>query len=56
MERYAIEQRLKRVESENAQLAQINSRPERLEREHLLIRSPSPVVALAARVWGLSEG
>ena len=56
MERYEIEQRLQRLESENAQLAQINSRPERFEREHLLIRSPSPVVALAARVWGLSEG
>ena len=56
VERYEIEQRLQRLESENAQLAQINSRPERFEREHLLIRSPSPVVALAARVWGLSEG
>ena len=35
VERYAIEQRLQRLESENAQLAQINSRLERFEREHL---------------------
>ena len=35
VERYEIEQRLQRLESENARLAQINSRLERFEREHL---------------------
>jgi fibronectin type 3 domain-containing protein len=42
VERYAIEQRLKRLESENARLAQINSRLERFEREHLSGSTPPP--------------
>ena len=42
MERYEIEQRLQRLESENARLAQINSRLERFEREHLSGSIPPP--------------
>jgi hypothetical protein len=42
VERYAIEQRLQRLESENARLAQINSRLERFEREHLSGSTPPP--------------
>ncbi len=41
MERYAIEQRLKRLESEIARLALINSRLERFEPEHLSCSSPT---------------
>ena len=40
VERYEIEQRLQRLESENARLAQINSRLERFEREHLSGSTP----------------
>ena len=42
VERYEIEQRLQRLESENARLAQINSRLERFEREHLSGSTPPP--------------
>ena len=42
VERYEIEQRLQRLESENARLAQINSRLERFEREHLSGSIPPP--------------
>ena len=42
VECYAIEQRLQRLESENARLAQINSRLERFEREHLSGSTPPP--------------
>jgi hypothetical protein len=42
VERYEIEQRLQRLESENARLAQINSRLERFEREHLSGSPPPP--------------
>ena len=42
VERYEIEQRLQRLESENARLAQINSRLERFEREHLSGLIPPP--------------
>ncbi|WP_094561708.1 hypothetical protein [Synechococcus sp. 8F6] len=42
VERYAIEQRLQRLKSENARLAQINSRLERFEREHLSGSIPPP--------------
>ena len=42
MERYEIEQRLQRLKSENARLAQINSRLERFEREHLSGSTPPP--------------
>ncbi|MCP9883124.1 hypothetical protein KBY65_11665 [Cyanobium sp. Alchichica 3B3-8F6] len=42
VERYAIEQRLQRLKSENARLAQINSRLERFEREHLSGSTPPP--------------
>ena len=42
VERYKIEQRLQRLESENARLAQINSRLERFEREHLSGSIPPP--------------
>ena len=42
MERYEIEQRLQRLEGENARLAQINSRLERFEREHLSGSTPPP--------------
>ena len=42
VERYEIEQRLQRLESESARLAQINSRLERFEREHLSGSTPPP--------------
>jgi hypothetical protein len=42
VERYEIEQRLQRLKSENARLAQINSRLERFEREHLSGSTPPP--------------
>ena len=42
VERYEIEQRLQRLESENARLAQINSRLERFEREQLSGSIPPP--------------
>ena len=42
VERYEIEQRLQRLEGENARLAQINSRLERFEREHLSGSTPPP--------------
>ena len=42
VERYEIEQRLQRLKSENARLAQINSRLERFEREHLSGSIPPP--------------
>ena len=42
VERYEIEQRLQRLESENARLAQINSRLERFELEHLSGSTPPP--------------
>jgi hypothetical protein len=42
VERYEIEQRLQRLKSENARLAQINSRLERFEREHLPGSIPPP--------------
>jgi hypothetical protein len=42
VERYEIEQRLQRLESENARLAQINSSLERFEREHLSGSTPPP--------------
>ena len=42
VERYEIEQRLQRLESENARLEQINSRLERFEREHLSGSIPPP--------------
>jgi fibronectin type 3 domain-containing protein len=42
VERYVIEQRLQRLKSENARLAQINSRLERFEREHLSGSNPPP--------------
>jgi len=42
VERYEIEQRLQRLKSENARLAQINSRLERFERDHLSGSTPPP--------------
>jgi hypothetical protein len=42
LERYEIEQRLQRLNSENARLAQINSRLGRFEREHLSGSTPPP--------------
>jgi hypothetical protein len=42
VECYEIEQRLQRLEGENARLAQINSRLERFEREHLSGSTPPP--------------